>query len=375
VIAVAALSARMLVEAAAGDGEPALALDVFGDVDTCRAAPQWLAIGEPGALRIDGARLLAALASLAQREEVRGWVAGSGFEGRVDLLEAGAALLPLLGTAPADVRRLRDPRAFFAALDRHRIAHPETRFDAPPQPAGWLLKDGDSCGGWQVRRAGEGEGADGAASGYWQREVEGAAMSATFVANGREAVVLGCNLQLSRGVGSRPFVVAGVIGPLPVRAAIEREVDAAVQRLAAEFALRGLGSLDFIADGERALVLEVNPRPPASLALYPRIGSGGPWRAHLRACAEGELPPGPSSTPALRGHEIVFARRTLRLDAAAAARIAASGDTHDLPREGQAFAAGEPLCSVDAEAADPAAVRAALARRRDALLEELETIR
>ena len=54
--------------------------------------------------------------------------------------------------------------------------------------------------------------------------------------------------------------------------AVQREVTAITRLLAAVFRLRGLGSLDFLLDGDTVEVLELNPRPPASLALYPRVG-------------------------------------------------------------------------------------------------------
>ena len=61
-----------------------------GGGDTRRAAGSFLRIGEPGSLRIDPARVLAALGDLAGRGDVAGWIAGSGFEGVPDLLAEGA---------------------------------------------------------------------------------------------------------------------------------------------------------------------------------------------------------------------------------------------------------------------------------------------
>ena len=43
-LALAALSARALAEAAANEGLGAVALDVFGDADTQRLAREWLNI-------------------------------------------------------------------------------------------------------------------------------------------------------------------------------------------------------------------------------------------------------------------------------------------------------------------------------------------
>jgi predicted ATP-grasp superfamily ATP-dependent carboligase len=373
VLVVAALSARMLAECAALDGLPTVALDLFGDVDTCRSATRWLPIGDAAAMRIDGARLLAALESLARDDGVEGWIAGSGFEGRPDLLEQGAALLPLIGTAPDDVRRLREPRGFFDTLDRHGVAHPPVQFTPPATPAGWLHKDAGGSGGWQVRRAGDADPP--AAGGYWQRERPGVPMSATFVANGGDVAVLGFNEQVVQAIGGRPFVFRGVVGPVAVGDPVRRAIAAAAGAVVGEYRLRGLGSIDFLLDGDDAGVLEVNPRPPASIALYPRVGAGGPLRAHLRACRDGELAPAPPPSQPVRGIDIVFADRTLQLDEAAAQWLARSPRTHDLPRAGSRFTAGDPVCSLSACGSTAAQVKAALARRHDEILRTLETLR
>lgn len=371
-LAVAALSARLIAEAARREGHEVVALDLFGDLDTRRACTQWRAIGSPGAMRIDARLLLDALADLGARRAVDAWIIGSGFEGQPGLLERGAALLPLYGTPGADVRRLRDPRTFFAALDGAGIAHPAVRWDAPPSADGWLLKDAGGCGGWHVRHAGTAPGRAPGPGVYFQRVAEGVPMSATFVAGRDGARVLGVNRQLVRPIGSHPCVYCGVVGPVPLAAPLREVLERDVSVLAAAFGLRGLGSLDVVVDGDRCVVLEVNPRPPASLALYPDAG-GGVLTTHLRACRDGTLPAAVAAPARVRGTEIVFARRALKLDAARAATLSARPGCHDLPAAGMSFDAGDPVCSVSAEGADADAVEAALARARDDLISILET--
>ena len=370
-LAVAALSARAIVESAARDGLRCVALDVFGDADTRRAAARWISIGEPAAPRIDGARLLDALAALAQ-EDVTSWIAGSGFEGQPELLEAGARRLPLLGTAGADVRRVRDPQTFFGFLHASGIAHPPVCFTPPRTRGPWLLKNGGGSGGWHVRRSPHGEpGRDR----YWQLERAGSAMSATFVANGEDAVVLGFNRQHVQAIGERPFVFAGVVGPVAPSDAMQRSIGGAVRALAKEFRVRGLGSLDFVLHGDSAEVIELNPRPPASLSLYPRVDGHGVLHAHRRACLQGVLPQAPAEANGVRGIEVVYAPRALRLDAAGAAMITDWPGTHDLPHAGAIFLPGDPLCSLSASGADAARVQVALAQSREGLLRSLETDR
>ena len=367
-LAVAAVSARMLAQAAARDGYAVLALDCFGDVDTRRASRAWRDIGA-GGLRIDAARMLTALREIAAQEDAIGWIAGSGFEGEPQLVEQGAALLPLLGTAPAELRRLRTPRIFFGRRDALGLVHPETRFDAPPRGPGWLCKDGGGHGGWHVRRLADGGDDVPPASGhYFQREAPGTPMSATFIADAREARLLGFNRLLVRRFGARPFVHGGVIGPLPLPPGAGRAVLDAMQSLVREFAITGLASLDFLLDGDAIAVLELNARPSASMALY-----GDGWmRAHVQVCTAGELPAVTQTQNGVAGHEIVYAPRPLHLSAAAAAALEAAPHCHDLPAAGTRFAMGDPVCSHDARAADVAQLEALLAAQRATLCNTLE---
>jgi predicted ATP-grasp superfamily ATP-dependent carboligase len=137
-----------------------------------------------------------------------------------------------------------------------------------------------------------------------------------------------------------------------------------------EFGLAGLGSLDFLLDGESVAVLELNARPSASLALY-----GAGWlRAHVEACRDGALPAAlPAPPVGIGGHEIVYARHAFTLGESAAAALAAASHHHDLPAAGTRFAAGDPVCSHDARADDLPRLEARLAAQREALRTLLET--
>jgi uncharacterized protein len=366
VLAVVALSARVLAEWAQADGAPVIALDAFGDIDTRRAAADWRRVGH--GLRIDGKRLLGALTVLAQRGDVEGWVAGSGFEGDLDLLAVADRLLPRFGTPVAGLRQLAEPERFFALLDRDAIAHPPVRWDDGHAGAGWLRKRGGGSGGLQVWRGGRRQAGE-----VLQAERAGTAASLTFVANGAEVAVLGFNRLLHEPSGDRPYVYAGVVGPVPVDSAVAADMTHAVRSIVPRCGVRGLGSLDFIvgADG-RAEVLELNARPPASALLYRRIDGASPLRAHVRACAHGVLPSAPPPPGVVRGMRVVYARRTLDIDEGAAAAIAAFDDAHDWPQPRTRVAAGEPLCTVGAEGADAEAVIDRLETRRDRLLRLLE---
>lgn len=373
-LAVAALSARMLAEAAVLDGYQVIALDLFGDADTRRASQRWQPIGAAGSLQIDATRVLDALQALARKggDEVIGWVPGSGFEGQPELLDAGAQLLPLIGTPAEAVRRVRDPALFFDVLEAHGIAHPPVRADAPADADGWLLKDARACGGWHIRHAHTArDGASVSAWHYFQRAMPGVPMSATFIANGDRASLLGLNELIVRPFGAHPHVYCGCVGPVAVSAGLARRIDEVVQLLTAAFGLRGWCSLDFIRGGDDSIgVLEVNPRPPASLSLYAQPGL---IDAQLRACLQAELPPPAAFAPRhIGGSEIVYARHPLTIDEPGAQYLAGRPDVHDLPLAGACFDAGDPICSLSAAGDTVEHVRALLFAARDAVMHTLE---
>jgi uncharacterized protein len=134
-------------------------------------------------------------------------------------------------------------------------------------------------------------------------------------------------------------------------------------------------------DGDVANVLEVNPRPPASMALYRRSRLESDFHglvaAHMRACLQCELPPGPrpgASENGVQGTEFVFATRALTLDGPATQRLAARIHCHDRPSAAVRIEAGEPVCTVSASGINVEQVRALLERRREAVHQSLEAV-
>ena len=359
-IVVAALSARMLSQSARQAGLRPIALDLFGDRDTCCAA-HWLQAGKPGTLTIDPARLSNTLARLARRRDMLGWVAGSGFELHPNWIDRGARHLRLWGTDAATVAYVKDPHHFFGLLDALDIAHPEVAF-TPVASRGWLRKQIGGCGGWHVRRCVDGMPAVSPATHYFQRERPGTPMSLLFLADGEHIAPLGFNQLLCEDLPASPFAFAGVIGPVPIAAGPAQDILHAATELARHLGLQGLNGIDFLLHRGQVEVLEINPRPPATVALYDTRIAGGLMRAHLAACdgklARVPMPGGPPS-----GMRIVYADRRRTITQQASARMQAADWCHDLPRPGVQIGAGEPWCSVSATAADLTQVAAILSLR------------
>jgi predicted ATP-grasp superfamily ATP-dependent carboligase len=352
-LVVAGLGVRALAQSALQGGWNVVALDLFGDRDTRRASVDWRPIGDPALLRIDPVALAEGLRAAARAPGVIGWVPGGGFEGAPALLEAGGAGLPCLGPSADAMRRLRDPRTFFGALDAFGLAHPPVVFAPPEHAAGWLAKRAGGSGGLQVVDAAVAvaEPETPPADLYFQREQAGTPMSALFLADGEHAVVVALNRLLVGAPDARRHVFAGALGPV-IAPDLEVQVVHALAAIVPEFGVRGLASLDFVADDhDRVWLLELNPRPSATMTLHADAWPSGLVRAHVGAVA-GRLPATPPRRrPGIRANRIVFAERECEVDASLSDALAASTHCHDVPAPGAHFARGAPVCSVSADAA------------------------
>jgi len=231
------------------------------------------------------------------------------------------------------------------------------------------VKDAAGSGGWHIRRAAEGsEGRTD--TGYWQREQPGEPMSALFLADGARARLVALNHLVVRPRGALPHVFHGAVGPVRDDA-LARQLEEALSRLVPAFSLRGLASLDFLAHVGAPWLLELNPRPSATMVLHADAWPGGLLRAHVDA-VQGRLPAGPPAhPPGMRGWLTVFSEERCRVGLGLAAELARSADCHDLPPPGARFARGEPVCSVSARAMHVDAVLAALDARAAHLRSQL----
>lgn len=363
---VAGLSVRMMAESAMQAGLEVAALDLFGDADTRRASKTWAPIGDAGTMAVDGEQMLAALRRLRGLRPI-GWVAGTGFEQVPGLLAAGHALLPLVGNNGATVRAVKDPAIFFGMLDAQGIPHPEIATRPPRDTAGWLCKTVGGSGGWHIHPASQ-RAAPGAAAGrYFQRRHRGHPMSALFLANGQEARLVGVNVQRIAAHPDGPYLFQGAAGPAPLAPAVAGRLTEVLHCTVRETGVVGLNSLDFLLDGQDLLVLEVNPRPSASMALYADLHPAGLMHAHLEAC-RGALPP--SQQPAVaeggqavRGFRLVLAAHPALVDTTLTATLTRAGWCHDIPVPGTRIPVGQPFCTVSATASTMTGVDVALRRR------------
>ncbi|MBV9802542.1 MAG: ATP-grasp domain-containing protein [Solirubrobacterales bacterium] len=329
-VLIVAVSARMLAELAVADGYEAIALDRFGDVDLRAVAP--------GATARSGD----ALVQLAASIEAGAVVYGAGFENRPDLVLRLAESRELLGTPAELLAHVRDPWAVGAAARAAGARAPETRSaGALPraEPGRWLRKPRRGGGGRGVRRW---RGGTLRPAEVLQRYVHGLSCSAVAIGDGHRAAMLGLSEQLHR---PRGFAWMGNVTPprLPEGelAELSGQLRAVCAEVAGRFGVRGAFGVDAIWDGRHAWVLEVNPRPPATLELF----GPGSFEAHVRG-ARGIGLPAAGSPPATRLAAVklvLFADRALQ---APDPGWWPQGLVRDVPHAGEVIERDAPVCTL-----------------------------
>jgi uncharacterized protein len=337
----------MIAELAVRAGHDVVAFDRFGDLDLQRLCPSVSVLRDLG-----GRGGMAALVDAAERIQAPSVIYGAGLENRPGLVARLASGRRLLGCPAETLVRVRDPASLGATLRAAGLAYPSTfaARDAPRQAdrsRRWLRKPVRGGGGRGVREW-RGGGLEGEV--VVQEHISGLACSAAAVADGRSAALLGVSEQLigHRGLGARGYAWCGNLVPPRLGEAQRRALTAAAQticaHLALAFGLRGLFGVDLVWDGERAWVVEVNPRPTGSLECVEAAYELSVFEAHLGGCA-GRLPSIAPDLPPRRaaGKAILFATREVRVGDT---RAWPARGIRDVPHPRERIPAGGPICTV-----------------------------
>ena len=370
-ILVVGLSARALAQSARSAGFRPLAADLFGDLDLQDAAERSVRIEGDLESGLEWEPLAEALEALAASSQPIGIVCGAGFEERPQLIGRLAGRWALFGNSAAAVPRVKNPDSLAAACKRLAIPHPKWSEEPRSGPA-WMRKRRGGSGGAHVaaaldlreahpvasrhpaslvpgeesHRRGmcENSSKGGEAHLYWQERVGGEPVSALVLGAGEAAIVLGFSVQWADPAPHAPFRYGGAARPAELPQVVESALGEAARRIVEEFGLIGLNSVDFLLGPEAWHLIEVNPRPGATLDIFhPQRGSL--FLLHVEAC-RGRLPEEMPGFAGAEAAQIVYAARTL-------ARIPDfdwPDWTADRQPPGTRVEAGAPLCTVLANA-------------------------
>jgi predicted ATP-grasp superfamily ATP-dependent carboligase len=341
-IIVVANSARALASCAKRAGFAPLSIDVFGDDDT--RGVSLAAIKLEGGLSdgLTSDKVARAVETLITAYDPIGLVYGAGFEHDPETIAAIARMTRIFGNEAEAVGRAKSPLALARLCAAIGISHPPIAFAAPEEPEHWLVKRRGGVGGAHITAA---AGASPAPPDcYFQRRVTGRNISALFVANGKKAEIIGLSTQWTAPTPASPFRYGGAAGPIDLGAAQAEEIARSVADIACELRLVGLNSADFLVSDETVWLIEINPRPGATLDVF-EPNEGALFAHHVAAC-EGCLKPVPTGL-SLRVAEIVYAPIHM------VSRVERNWPDWvvDRPAPGTRIAAGDPLCTVLASGA------------------------
>jgi predicted ATP-grasp superfamily ATP-dependent carboligase len=170
-------------------------------------------------------------------------------------------------------------------------------------------------------------------------------------------MVLGFSAQWTDPLPGAPFRYGGAVRPAGLATAVEEAVGEAAAGIAEAFGLVGLNSVDFLVGSEGWYLIEVNPRPGATLDVFgPRQGSL--LGLHVEA-SKGRVPAEKPSFSAAAAARIVYARRGLN----SVPQCSWPDWTADRQPPGSRVDCGAPLCTVLATAQTPQQARRLVEQR------------
>ena len=364
-------STRAAADSAARAGFSVTALDAFADLDQHPAVRAMAGV-------TNGSTTASALARSAASVDAEAVAYLSPFENHPRAVVRIAAGRRLWGNAPDTLRAVRNPFTLARVLRSHGFAFPRMGNDSNDPNDSYLLKPFRSGGGSRIRRW---RGEPVPRMSYLQKRIEGTPGSIAFVAAGGDCVPVGFSRQL---VGDPAFGAFGFryCGNIVASAddsqfhrgrALLDAATALARAVTSEFGLVGLNGIDFIARDGVPVLLEVNPRWSSSMELSERAFATSLFQAHVDACS-GTLPSfdlisGLQLSGAV-GKAIVYARKGSRvLDSRA---WLDDPDVRDVPRSGQRFKPGQPICSVFATAPDSDSCYRELVGRAECIYRQLE---
>jgi predicted ATP-grasp superfamily ATP-dependent carboligase len=360
-VLIAAQSGRSLAAAARRAGYLPLVADMFGDMDTLEMAAVYRPLSGRFGAGIRESSVLPVLEGLAASvaSSPIGVVLGSGFEASPAVIDAIDRRFGVIGASAAAVRDLKDPVSLAALLKRLHVPHPRISLESVSEPAGLLQKRRGGSGGGHIRVASPDHLPRGF---YLQERVDGRSVAIAFLADGESAVTVATTEQWTSPSRRAPWRYGGAVEPGDLAQEIACEVEAAIQGIVRSTGLRGLASADILVDGRRWWMLEINPRPGATMDVLDRRARPL-FQQHIDACrgilSEPERAPGGAS-----GTKIVYARRTVPVVPA----IDWPTFVMDRPQPNSTIRAGAPICTVAAVAPNASTVRLLLDQRESEAL-------
>jgi predicted ATP-grasp superfamily ATP-dependent carboligase len=244
---------------------------------------------------------------------------------------------------------VKEPATLKAALDSLEIPSPAIRLGVPASKDGWLVKRRGGSGGGHIRPW-DGKPPDNSRGAvYFQERVAGIPISALFIGAEGRAILVGFSRQWESASPAYPFRFGGAchLGKEELCPRLLRDMIRRTAPLFQAFPMTGLVSLDFLVDGARWNLLEINPRPGATLDIFDIEGTNL-FEHHVKA-ASGILPETPFHFVKAAAAEIVYADEgALELKP----EVTLPDWIKDQPDPDASIERNDPICTVFAMAGD-----------------------
>jgi uncharacterized protein len=360
-------SARSAAQSAVRAGFAPLAIDLFADVDLREIALTRRCERYPD----DIPRLAATLPAAP-------FLYTGALENAPRVLQQLQRDRPLWGNGEASLRRVRDPLWVRRVLHEAGFPTLPARLTLPPRNSKnrWLRKPIASAAGLGIAWASHApsqSGRGGSSDSYWQRHQEGIPVSALYLADDRGCRWIGSARQWIGlpGWPVEPFQFCGAIAPARFPRPASRDVERIGTLFAERSPLRGLFGIDFVLQRERVFVVEINPRPTATLELQEWLLGESLLRRHTDVFRGIPLPlsePGFPETSRAAAKVILYAPQAGRTPAAEfwgeSLRPSANfPEIADVPQPNQPYVRGEPICTILADGPTAEDAIESLARR------------
>ena len=323
-----AQSGRMLAQATHNIGLKPIVIDCFADEDTQNLAFE---LYQVKSLAIQDIKNV--IESL--QANITKCIYGSGFESHPESLFFLEKYFELLGNSAHVFKALLDKQVFFKRLDKLAIKFPSVYFPTsseklPPYPT-LLKKSYFNQGGLGVEFV-ENNAIDNEDKVYYQHYLDGETLSVLFSANGQNSEIIGFNTQWTQALSHlKNFIFSGIINHSALSNHHQKTLTDWVNKLTLSYQLKGLNSLDFILYHDECYVLEINPRPPASMQLY----DDKLLNTHLGI---------KNSKPSLQttAYQIIYAPKNIKIPN----NINWLESCCDLPAKQTIIPKGQPICSI-----------------------------
>lgn len=253
-----AQSARLLAQSATHAGYTVWVADCFLDVDT----PADRKIKLPDLVSTPTTQIIESLVSLTQNQPCN-LIYGSGIEYCPELLTFLPNTITVVGNTQTSLSICNSPKLFFQLLKKLDLPFPKTQFERPENNSmAWINKPMQHLGGQGIQAYSGNNASD---NSYYQEKIQGQPASALFLASNNEFELLSINKQL---ITADSFLLAGIEAPFKLSEHNLIQLKSAINALQDSLNLKGFNSIDFIVDkSDKLFILEVNPRPSASMAL------------------------------------------------------------------------------------------------------------